>query len=287
MIKIYSLLVFVMFLWGLSFSSAKVLTQTLHPLELGFLRFFVSSFYFIFFLILEGKEELKKISKQDLIMFVLLGFSGILSYNVLFFIGLEKVEAGKASVIIASNPLFSLLIASVFLGEGINAQKILGGIIGFLGLIYVLTEFNLNFKIDKGEIYMLLAAFSWVIYTLLGKKVLNKFSAMFSTSISVLLGTIFLFPIYINFQTKNLFEINFNEWTQLVFLGLGCTVFGFSYFYKAIQKVGVSKASSFINLVPIFGILGGIMFLQEALELKLIFGLIAVITGIFLVNNQN
>ena len=133
--------------------------------------------------------------------------TGIFSYNYFFFGGLKIVEAGKASMIIAINPVITAIIAGL-LGEGFNFKKVIGVVIALLGAFTIITDGQpwLIFQVglDRGELLLFGAVISWTTYTLVGKIILKKLSPLKATAYACFMGTISLFP----FAIQNGFKRN-------------------------------------------------------------------------------
>jgi len=281
-------LLFVMLLWGGTFISGRILSQSLSSFDISFLRFFIASFILLCF----SKNEFKYFSIlniKDYLILLLLGVLGIFSYNFFFFSGLKTVEASKASVIIASNPTLTVLLASLFLNEKFTFKKLLGVVIALFGVLTVITKFNylslVTIGLGQGEIYLFCAALSWVLYSLLGKIILRKVSALFANTMAIVIGTFLLFP-FSSMSFNTFYQIPFISWLHLIYLGALGTSVGFILYYQGIQKIGASKAASFINFVPIFGVSFGFFFLNETIHVSLFIGLVNVILGVYLISKR-
>lgn len=279
-----------MVFWGSAFVSGRVLTQKFHPMNVGFLRFFIASSVLIPFLIFK-KPDFYKINTIQFFKVLCLGATGVFSYNYFFFNGLKLVEAGRSSVIIATNPAITAIVAVIFMGEALNGRKFLGFSLALLGIVIVVTKGNIATLFDGGfelgELYLLGAVFSWVTYTILGKVFLKKLTSLEATTWACFLGTLMLFP----FALQNDFFISiqsaeFLDMLHFANIGLLSTCLGFIWYYDGVSKIGAATASSFINLVPVIGIFCGALFLNEAITYSLVVGSLVVILGVYLVNRR-
>jgi len=287
---IYIKLVFAMLFWGLAFCSGRILSQSFDPFVIAFLRFLSASIVFIMLMYYRNREFYKLSLIQHLkVMF--LGLTGVFLYNYFFFNGLKLIEAGRSAVIIGTNPAVSTLIAMLFLGEPFSFKKIIGIFCAFCGVSVVISHGSLDtllsMSINEGEIYIIAAVFSWVTYTVAGKIVLKKLTSLEASAWASIWGMIFLFPFALNSGLEiDIIRMSFIEWGHILNLGLLATFLGFIWYYDGIKTIGVTKGSSFINLIPIFGISFGIIFLGEKPDWSLFFGAIIVIFGVFLVNKK-
>lgn len=279
-----------MLFWGATFVSGRLLAQEYHPYAIAFMRFLIASLFLLPLLAWKKNEDFKLTGRQVLKILVL-GLTGIFSYNYFFFGGLKLVAAGKASMIIATNPAFTATIAGLILGEGLNKGKILGVLIALIGATTVITDGRpwliLQLGLDHGEMLLFGAVVSWITYTLIGKIALKKLSPLKATTYACAAGTIMLFPFALEHGLKEMVvQLNFNQFMHLFYLGFFATVLGFIWFYQGIKEIGAGKAAVFINLVPLFGVLSGFFFLNERLNLSLLLGGFIVLVGVTLVQKS-
>jgi drug/metabolite transporter (DMT)-like permease len=103
--------------WGGTFIAGRVVAKDVGPFAASFLRFAIAS-VFLLFITWRVDGKLPAIKKAQIIPIILLGMTGVFAYNVLFFKGLKIIEAGRASLIIANNPIFITLFASCLIFTG-------------------------------------------------------------------------------------------------------------------------------------------------------------------------
>ncbi|UOD33980.1 DMT family transporter [Deferribacteraceae bacterium V6Fe1] len=270
--------------WGSSFTAGKVAVAYLPVYTVAFYRFFISSVLLIaIFYFYNYRFKLK-----EFVFCIFGGLTGIFAYNYFFLKGLSITMASKASIIVAINPVLSVIGAVFLFKEKINIKQIVGIILAFLGIILLITKGRIDLILtggfNKGDIFILFAAVSWSCYTLFGKKVLTNISAIESTTYSVIWGTFILFPLFLSENIENFYHINAKSLLSILVLSVLATVLGFIWFYDGIKKIGASKTVVFIYLVPLFGVLIGFLLLGERLSLAALVGGMVTITGVFIVN---
>ncbi len=258
------------------------------PFAASFLRFAIAS-VFLLFITWRVDGKLPAIKKAQIIPIILLGMTGVFAYNVLFFKGLKIIEAGRASLIIANNPIFITLFASYFFKEKLNPIKVTGIIISVIGAIIVISRGNpielLNGNVGWGEFYIFCCVLTWVAYTLIGKAVMTDLSPLVSVSYSSAVGAVALFvPAYFEGMMRDLVHYSTADWFGIFYLGFFGTVLGFVWYYQGIKIIGPMKASQFINFVPISAVLLAFFMLGESITLSLLVGTIFVISGVYLTN---
>ncbi len=283
---IYIKLVLTMAIWGGTFVVGRIVAQTLDPFTAGLGRF-ASASIFLWFLIRSRKEKLARLNLRQILLVILLGLSGILTYNLCFFLGLKEISASRAGLIIALNPICITIGSRIFFQERLTLLKLVGIAISLLGAALIITEGNISSivteGIGKGELFILGCVFSWVCYSLLGKLAMQELSALTTTTYAIWLGTLFLIPVTI-WENNRLPTIDLATTLGLLYLGIVATVIAFNWYYAGIREIGTSKAAIFINLVPMFAIIFGLVFLQESLSAIAFLGGGLVILGVFLVN---
>ena len=287
---IYVKLILTMAIWGGTFVIGRIMTQTISPFTAGFGRFAIASI-FLWLLISYRKVKLPKLNLRQTLLVICLGLSGVLAYNLFFFLGLKDISASRAGLIIALNPVCITVASRIFFQEKLTYFKWIGVALSLLGAILIITEGNISILfsqgIDRGELLIFGCVISWVVYSLVGKLVMQKFSALVTTTYAIWVGTVLLLPFAIWEQNNRLPDIDVFTGLGLAYLGILATVIAFTWYYEGIQEIGAAKAAIFINLVPVFAIIFGTIFLQESLSRIAFFGGGLVILGVSLVNRHN
>lgn len=274
--------------WGGTFIAGKWVSVNVDPYSAAFLRFLTASL-FLLLLTLKIEGRLPAISLSMLMMIMLLGLTGIFAYNIFFFSGLGHIQANRASLIIACNPVFISLFSAVCFKERLSILKMIGLCLSVTGALIVISQGNLmkivESGIGKGELLIFGCVLSWVSYSLLGKKAMNQMSPIVSVCYSSVAGTVLLFfPAMYKGVFTHFPSYTTTDWASLFYLGFFGTVLGFFWYYEGIKKIGPMRAGIFINFVPISAIIMSYFILKEPLTLSLFTGAIMVIKGVLLTN---
>ena len=184
------------FFFAGSFVAGKYTTYDLEPFTTSFLRYFIA-LIFLCFLIFYYKSNLLCIQKKHLGLFVLLGITGIVAYHYFFFSSLRYTLVTNTAIINAFSPILTAFCAAYFLKERLTKKNYLGILLSFLGVLLLLTKGNLSvfltLDFNFGDLLMLLAVLSWVIYALLIKYLSKSYHSFTLTFYAVLTGAFFLF----------------------------------------------------------------------------------------------
>jgi len=289
-ILIYVKLMLTAIFWGGTFIAGRVVAKEVGPFSASFFRFAIaSSFLILIIWRIDGRLLLPK--KRQMVPVILLGLTGVFTYNVFFFKGLKLINAGRASIIIANNPIFIAILSAYFFKEKINLIKAVGIIISVTGAIIVISKGNLNEivqgNIGRGEIFIFCSVLSWVVYSLIGKVVMADLSPISSVFYSCVIGTFFLFfPACFEGIFNNFHHYPITAWLGIFYLGIFGTVVGFVWYYEGIKMIGPTKASLFINFVPVSAVILAFMILDEPITLSLFIGTILVCAGVYLTNKK-
>jgi drug/metabolite transporter (DMT)-like permease len=284
---IYVKLLLTAIFWGGTFVAGRSLAQNVGPFSAAFLRFAIAS---VFLVCLTWKIEgkLPVLKRNQILPVFILGMAGVFCYNLFFFKGLKLIEASRAAVIIANNPIFIALFSAVFFKEKLNAVKTTGIMISVSGAIVAISGGNpgevLQGNLGWGEFYIFLCVASWVVFSLLGKAVMSGLSPLASVTYSSIAGTILLLLPAFREGLTNCIYYSMSDWWNIFYLGFFGTVLGFVWFYEGINQIGPTKAGLFINFVPISAILLAFLILGESLTISLLIGTVLVTTGVYLTN---
>ncbi len=288
-VRIYLVLIIVMAFWGISWPIARLMVGQATPFLIGFLRFFISGFFFAGFLIYERKSRPLTQSKPPYLSFLIMGAIGIFGYGIFFLYGMKYTTSSQGAVLAGFQPVMASSIAHIWHKERLTPRwKYLGFLASFIGVICIigiqpLLEFNPAHLL--GNFLVLGAIACWAVYTNYGKHFLTKQSPISTTAWSCIFGMIlFGGSAVIENRWNTLFNTTVAFWIGLIILALGTTVFAYIMNFYAIKRIGVTRTGIFINLVPVFGTIFSFLILKETLTWTLFLGLVGVSIGILFIN---
>ncbi len=276
--------------WGGTFIAGRQVAQdqNLGPFSIAFLRFALAS---VLLLSLTWLKEgrLPRISMGQMALVILLGMTGVFTYNALFFKSLSLIEASRASLIVATCPAFIAIASVLFLRERLAALQALGIPLSILGAAVVIAKGDLRQivagGVGLGELCILGCVVNWTAYSLLGKVALRRLSPLVSVSYSSLAGALaLLFPALYEGLTRTIPAASLLDWTSIAYLAVCGTVIGFVWFYQGVQRIGATRAGLFINFVPISAVILAFLMLREPITWSLAVGAVLVLSGVYLTN---
>ncbi len=274
--------------WGGTFVAARVVAQHLGPYSASFLRFFTASLFLVAILIRQ-EGRFPPLKRHQVIPAILLGMTGVFAHNVLFFLGMQTVTASRASLIVGTNPTFIALLSAIIFRERLNVGGVIGIFLCLTGATIVISRGDpltiFTGGVGWGEIFLICSVASWVAYSLLGKAIMKDLSALSAVTYACLIGSAALIiPASMEGLPGIIGSISPRDWIGIVYLGFFGTVLGFFWYYEGIRAIGPTRASVFINFVPVSGFFFGWLILNEVVNLSLLVGALLVMAGVYLTN---
>jgi len=271
-----------------SFVAAKYTTLDLEPLTTSLLRYVVA-FIFLSLLLFHHKTKALRVAKKDLVAFFFLGLTGIVGYHYFFFLSLKFTEIANTAIINATSPVVTAIAAAFFLKERLGKWNYLGGGLAFVGVIFLLIQGDiqrfLDLRFNQGDLLMLLSVASWVIYSLIIKKLATKYSGFTLTFYATLFGVIQLsFLVWSEQPLQQIQNISQASVWAILYMGVIASGLGYLFYNFGIQKLGPTKTSSTVySLVPILVSILAFVFFGDPITLIMVFSMLTIITGLLFV----
>jgi len=284
----YARLVAVPAIWGGTFVGGKYVVSSLTPLMGSFARYVVAcAALLVAAFVLEG--GLPKLTRQQLLGTLVLGLLGVFAYNLFFMGALARLPASRAALIIAMNPVITISISSLVLGERLSPLRWCGVAVALIGVWIVVSHGDIvsiaSAGVGVGELFMLAAVTSWALYTVIGRQVLKGLSPLAATNYAALWGTAMLGAVAApHFAELSASQFDWKVIVSLLYLGILGTAVAFVWYYTSIKRLGASVSAIFTNLVPVFGVLISVVVLGESLLASMLIGGAVAICGVMMVS---
>ncbi len=205
----------------------------------------------------------------------------VVSMNFLQY-GINLTRANLAATIFSSNPLFVALAAAVLLNEPLNMRKVLSLGIGFAGVALIFQGGGHDGTISyQGLIFLVLAALTFGIYTVLGKKITIRVGSLTMNSLSFIFGSIILIP-FLLFQRQPVFFININILPQMLYLSIFVTGLAYYTYFKGLALTDTGLGSMVFFVKPPLACFLAAIALGEELTLTLVLSTIIVLASIYM-----
>ena len=273
--------------WGLSFSVMKILLNIIDPMQILALRWLLAAIIFGVMVVM-GKIRINLRSK--LLKYALLaGLMEPCIYSILEIYGVDLMSASLSALFIATIPSMTLLIGAGLFHRKINKLNAIGIVLAFIG-VTIATVFVPGFSISGtalGVIVMIGAVVSAVFFSFSNVKASKEIDAKAMTFVMAVMGavTFNLISLFMGYGTGTYIAV-FTDWRValgILFLGVGCSVFGYFTFNKLLALIDTSVANSFAgNLTTVIGVIGGIIVAGDQWGIATLIGMLLTVTGVWL-----
>ncbi len=265
-------------IWGGSFIAVKIGVESISPVTLAFFRFAVASPLML--LILAGKRKLIRVSPNKIPWLIVLALTGVTLLYILQFTGIKYTSVTNSALLINTNVLFIAIFSWIFLKETFSYRKLMGVLLAFTGAIFVISKGSLSISPSmKGDMLILLSAICWAVYSIVGKKLLEKYDALSLTTYAFVIGT-FLFIPFVYHDLWSI-KITIKEWAVILYLALPCSVFAYVAWYYALKRADATEVAIFLNLIPLFTMFLAHLVLKERITIFTLIGASFIIYGIY------
>jgi drug/metabolite transporter (DMT)-like permease len=272
-----------MIFWSFSFVWVKVVYEAYGPLTTVLFRLLISSGLLLLFTV--ASHKLQKIQPGDLKLFVLLAFFEPFLYFMGESFGLKYVSSTVASVIVATIPLFSPVLAWYFYKEKLSRANIFGLIITFLGVSLVVLDNSFNFTASPlGVALEFFAVFGAIGYSSVLKGISHRYNTFTIVTYQNIIGSVLFLPFWLGLEMNDFLQIPFDAkaFWAIIKLAIFASTFAFILFAYSIRNIGINKSNIFINVIPVFVALIAFLVLGDRLNFHQMVGIAIVISGLFL-----
>lgn len=283
-------LILVAVIWALNFSVVKVALEEMDPFSFNALRFIFSSG--LLWYAARSKGFSLRVKKDHFWKLVGIGLVGNLFYQMFFIIGINYTYAANAAVMLGTIPIWVALLSQFFTDEKLTLFKALGVLFAFTGVTLIIlgSSDELSFESESflGNIITLLAAICWAIYTILSRRYLKVYSPLQYSAFMSVIGFIALFIIGIPFMLKlNWSEISWMGYGGVVYSGALSVGLAYILWNNGVKKIGAVRTAAYQNLVPVLGLVFGVVLLGEELAVLQYIGAFLVIAGIVIARTRS
>lgn len=271
--------------WGVSFISTKVLQSPgiqLSPTEVYIFRFILA--YILVLAICHKK--LWANSLRDELLFATCGLCGGSIYFIAENTAIEYTLVSNVSLITSVSPLLTaILVGIIYKDERPSKGIILGSTIAFLGVGCVIfnSSFNVNIR-PLGDMLALSAALGWAIYSIVLRKLNALYSVWFISRKTFFYGIVTAIPFSLIQPGKFDFSLLLKPevWSNLMFLGVICSMVAYIIWAQAVKRLGAVKASNYMYFIPIVTLVASQLFLDEKITWVGYLGCALILGGVWL-----
>jgi drug/metabolite transporter (DMT)-like permease len=275
-------------LFGASVVAVRVAVRDIPPTTLAVLRF-GGGVTVLLAAIAVTRSDLLRTNIRSLRTAALLGAIFFSLFPLSFNAGLQYTQASRGALMLATMPIWSMLLARWAVGERLVARQMLGIGLSLCGVLIVVAERGLVLESDGhaflGDALVLLTAFWGALYGVLAKRALSREHALTLVSYAMLIGTILLLPIALaEGFVAELGQLDPSLAGNVLFLAIPGGAIAFGLWTAALARLSPTQVTVYINLNPVVAATLGVLLLSERATPVFLASFVAVLTGVALVN---
>ena len=275
-------------IYGLNFIFAKaVMAEHIRSFALLSVRslgavilFWVTSFFI-------PKEP---VEKKDLIYIFSVAFLGVVINQALFLLGLELTSPIHSSIIQSTNPIFAFVFAALILKEKITLLSGTGLMIGFLGVMILILQNgtpDVASSTFLGDIFTLTNTTSWALYTVIIKRMLEKYHPITVMKWTFLAGMFINIPIgYGQWSTMDWAGIPFTAWLQISFVIIFATFLGYLLITYGLRRLSPTIVSTYTYIQPVIAAYLATLLGQDHIDAVMVISALLIFAGVYVVSRQ-
>ncbi|MBI5652653.1 MAG: DMT family transporter [Chloroflexi bacterium] len=279
---------FAALVWGGSFVATKAALRDIQPITLIVLRFAIGILILAF--AVWRLRVFRIVATRDFILLAFLGFIAIVVHQGLQAFGLLFTTSGNMAWLVATQPIFTAILAAMVLREIFGAIKIAGLVIAFVGVILVVTRGALSPETLRlpstfGDLLALASALNWTIFSVISKPILKRISPTLMMAYVMTIGWLIVVPVWgIGQGWNDLAHLTRDGWIAVAFLGIFCSGIAYIFWYDALAHIDASQVAAFIYLEPLVTMIVAAIILSEPITPITLLGGFTIILGVYLVN---
>ena len=306
----YVLMILTAIIWGGTWPLGRWLVSeevggaTIPPFMIAFIRYILAVISFFVILKIRERTTNWNFAKKNWKPLLLMGVLSVTIYQAGYLVGEIFTAASDASIMVATNAIWVVILSSIFIkSEPFTWKKIIGTVLAFMAVILV-VGFSPNVALANrilGDVLILIAAFAYGSYSVISRSFMIKtldqtenyqpsslwiitwvsfFGLLTTTPIALIISPEYLNPI-------TYFFIPIRVWLGIFYLAFISSIIAYTFYLEGIKRLNASRAAIFQTLVPLFGVVLSALFLHEKFDILIYpFALFFVISGIILVNRD-
>jgi len=284
-LKDFILLIVLAAIWGSAFFNIKIASDTYTPMAIAFGRIFFAALVMVLYCGMKGIKI--DAFGEHWKMYASIGLVNLILPFFFISFGIVKVQSNMAAILMSTAPIYATILGQLFIqDEKINFLKLLGIIIGFLGIVFLFSDdLLINQSNFLYALIIILGPFCYTLGGLLSLKLKHIKNETLTSSILVW-AVIMLLPVLFIVENPTELRPSWNSTISLFYLGVVATAIAWLMRFYILKSNGLVFQSQVAYIIPIFGLIFGYVFLGEKITYKIIVALIAVLVSTYLIEKS-
>ena len=268
------------------------LREGLTPIAIATFRFLIAGGFFLITILIEKKIRRNYrllVEKKDFLMLLFLALTGVTFFFTAQYTGIQMAGASTAAILVCLlSPVLITLLSTIIFKEHLVKKQVFGIGVAALGTVIVVTGGTISFPGDRefllGSLILLFTPVLWATYSLVGKKIMDRYSPFLVVAYVNVLGGLCLIPFSLAENSFcQIFTMSLYSWLAILFLAVTCSLLGYYIWFYVMKQVRAAITSSFLFAEPLVTVLFAIMFVGEELSMVILAGGFLIFIGVYLV----
>jgi drug/metabolite transporter (DMT)-like permease len=282
-------LILVNVFWGASSIAAKEALLQMNATDIVTIRFTIAFFIILALaLLLKGRGALR-IEARDIPVFIVMSLANVSIGFILQVQALVYTSVTNFSLEFNMSTFFIMLMGAALLGERLTRKKMGGAAVAFAGAALIITGGHMDFGSSHllGDLMGIGSALSFGLFSIVSKKVSQKYDIMTILVYTFMFGVLELVPIYLlGAPMPSLLRLSVLSWSSIIFLAVLCSVFAFLVYTYGLNRLKASDVAMSIYVTPLAGIMLAVILLGETLTVYTICGAALIMAGMYMTRGE-
>ena len=286
----YAALTLTALLWSTNFIIGRAVRDDVSPAALNFLRWAIALLILVP-ITLRDLQAHRATLMRHWKLIALLGFTGIAAFQTLGYVALSTTTALNTILLLALAPLAIVALSWLALGERVTRVQALGLGISLVGAAVLILHGDpatlAEMRFNAGDLWMLLAVVLWAVYSVLLRRRPAEVPPLALHTMSVAAGTLWMLPAF-GWQATHgsALPSSMAAWMAVGFIAVFSSALAHALWVRGVATIGPNRAGVFIHLIPVFGAVLAITFLDEELAAYHAVGAALALCGIVLTSRK-
>ena len=282
----YLFLTLTVLFWAGNFVTARGVHADFPPLTMSFMRWGLALLIILPF-VLPRIWKKRALIRQHFVILTSLGVVGVASFNSLIYLGLQTTQATNATLMQSAIPIIILVICSLFLGEVVRKRQWFGVCLSLTGVVTLVAKGDLNtlltLSFNTGDLWILAAVLCWSVYSIMLRWKPVELDGFTFLGYTVLVAVIAISP-FMFAEVMSGMRPNWHQGTlsAIVYMAICPSILAYIFWNRGVAELGAAKAGLFIHLMPLFGLILSVIFLNETVRSFHFIGMGLIFCGIYL-----
>jgi len=279
--------------WGSSFVVVKItLREGLTPIAVATFRFLIAGGLFLITILIEKKIKRNYtllVETKDFPILLFLALTGVTFFFTAQYTGIQMAGASIAAILVCLlSPVLITVLSTIIFKEYLVKKQFFGIGVAALGTVIVVTGGTIRFPGNQefllGSLVLLCTPVLWATYSLVGKKIMDKYSPFLVVAYVNVLGGLCLIPFsLVENSFCQLFTVSLSGWLAILYLAITCSLLSYYIWFHVMKQVGAAITSSFMFAEPLVTLSFAIMFVGEKVSMFIFAGGFLIFIGVYLV----